>query len=216
MQDLHNIYLELQLELVKNFVAYIPTILSENGLLDEIASEVKELQGIEIDITQKDKLLLFDSNLKLIVSPNFEELQPFYKKNISLQKNCFKLLEFSQTLSEDSFDYLYVSYHKRLNNYIIASSFLIEIFENNCPPEIKSKQTLFVIQNEIFNTHLIELQETVGFIYELPQNETINTSKTETKLEKSFVINDAKSKKSPLSKKEAIDYLLATVFKPKK
>lgn len=216
MQDLHNIYLELQLELVKNFVAYIPTILSENGLLDDIASEVKELQGIEIDTKQRDKLLLFDSNLKLVISPNFEELQPFYKKNISLQKNCFKLLEFSQTLSEDSFDYLYVNYHKRLHNYITASSFLIEIFENNCPPELKSKQTLFVIQNEIFNTHLIELQETVGFIYDLPHNETINTSKTETKSEKSFVINDVKSKKSPLSKKEAIDYLLATVFKPKK
>ena len=79
-----------------------------------------------------------------------------------------------------------------------------------------SKQALFVIQNNIFNTHLIELQETVDFIYELPDNETNNKFKTENKTEKSFKINDVKTKKPPLSKKEAVDYLLATVFKAKK
>lgn len=215
-QDLHNIYLELQLELVKNFVAYIPTILSENGTLDDIASEIKVMHDIDIDLTQKDKLILFDSNCKIIVSPTFEEMKPFYIKNINLQKNCFKLLELSQSLSEDSFDYLYVNYLKRLNGYINASNFLLEIFENNCPSELICKQTLFVIQNDIFNTHLIELQGTVGFIYELPNNETSITSKTENRTEKSFIKNDAKSKKSPISKKEAVDYLLATVFKPKK
>ncbi|MBY0485567.1 MAG: hypothetical protein K2P85_00005, partial [Flavobacteriaceae bacterium] len=99
-------------------MAYVPTILSENGLLDDIASEIKVLHDIQIDLTQKDKLLLFDSNLKLIVSPTFEEMKSFYIKNINLQKNCFKLLELRQTLSEDSFDYLYVKYLKRLNGYI--------------------------------------------------------------------------------------------------
>lgn len=110
MQDNHNLYLELHLELVKNFVAYIPTVLSENGLLEEIASEIKALHDIEINVTHKDKLLLFDSNINLIVSPDFEELKPFYSKNIDLQKNNFKLIELSKTLSEESFDYLYHNY----------------------------------------------------------------------------------------------------------
>lgn len=89
MQDIHNLYLELHLELVKNFVAYIPIVLSENGLLEEIASEIKALHDIEINVTHKDKLLLFDSDINLIVSPNFDELKPFYTKKHWTSKKQF-------------------------------------------------------------------------------------------------------------------------------
>ena len=217
MQDIHNLYLELHLELVKNFVAYIPTVLSENGLLEEIASEIKALQDIEINVTHKDKLLLFDSNINLIVSPNFEELKLFYTKNISLQKNNFKLIELSKSLLDESFDYLYHNYLNKLNGYINASSFLVDNFETNCPKDLQPKRTLFVIQNELFINHLDELQKTIDFIYnyDLAENPLENNI-PETNKENSTEINNIKTKKSPLSKKDALDYLLATVFRAKK
>lgn len=217
MQDIHNLYLELHLELVKNFVAYIPTVLSENGLLEEIASEIKALQDIEINVTHKDKLLLFDSNINLIVSPNFDELKPFYTKNISLQKNNFKLIELSKTLSEESFDYLYHIYLNKLNGYINASSFLVDNFETNCPQDLQPKRTLFVIQNELFINHLNELQKTIDFIYnyDLEEN-SLENNIPEANKENSTELNNIKTKKSPLSKKDALDYLLATVFRAKK
>lgn len=217
MQDIHNLYLELHLELVKNFVAYLPTVLSENGLLEEIASEIKALHDIEINVTHKDKLLLFDSDINLIVSPNFEELKPFYTKNISLQKNNFKLIELSKSLSDESFDYLYHNYLNKLNGYINASSFLIDNFESNCPQDLQPKRTLFVIQNELFINHLNELQKTIDFIYnyDLVENSLENNT-PETNKENSSALNNLKTKKSPLSKKDALDYLLSTVFRAKK
>lgn len=217
MQDIHNLYLEVHLELVKNFVAYIPTVLSENGLLEEIASEIKALQDIEINVTHKDKLLLFDSNINLIVSPNFEELKPFYTKNIDLQKNNFKLIELSKSLSDESFDYLYHNYLSKLNGYINASSFLVDNFEDNCPQDIQPKRTLFVIQNELFINHLNELQKTIDFIYNYDLDEnSLENNMPETNKENSTELNNIKTKKSPLSKKDALDYLLASVFKAKK
>ena len=217
MQDIHNLYLELHLELVKNFVAYIPTVLSENGLLEEIASEIKALHDIEINISHKDKLLLFDSDINLIVSPNFEQLKPFYTKNIELQKNNFKLIEFSKTLSDESFDYLYHNYLNKLNGYINASSFLVDNFEDNCPQDLQPKKTLFVIQNNLFIDHLNELQNTIDFIYnyDLDENSLENNIPGNNK-ENSTELNNIKTKKSPLSKKDALDYLLATVFRAKK
>lgn len=217
MQDIHNLYLELHLELVKNFIAYIPTVLSENVLLEEIASEIKALHDIEINVTHKDKLLLFDSNINLIVSPNFEELKPFYTKNIDLQKNNFKLIELSKSLSEESFDYLYHNYLNKLNGYINASSFLVDNFEINCPQDLQPKRTLFVIQNELFINHLNELQKTIDFIYnyDLVEN-SLENNMPETNKENSTELNNIKTKKSPLSKKDALDYLLASVFKAKK
>lgn len=219
MQDIHNLYLELHLELVKNFVAYIPTVLSENGLLEEIASEIKALQDIEINVTHKDKLLLFDSNINLMVSPNFEELKLFYSKNISLQKNNFKLIELSKTLSDETFDYLYHNYLNKLNGYINASSFLVDNFETNCPQDLQPKKTLFVIQNELFINHLNELQNTIDFIYNSDHDEndrSLENNSTENYIDNSSELNNLKTKKSPLSKKDALDYLLATVFKAKK
>ena len=217
MQDIHNLYLELHLELLKNFVAYIPTVLSENGFLEEIASEIKALQDIEINVTHKDKLLLFDSDINLIVSPNFEELKPFYTKNISLQKNNFKLIELSKTLSDESFDYLYHNYLNKLNGYINASSFLVDNFETNCPQDLQPKKTLFVIQNELFINHLNELQNTIDFIYNYDLDKySFENNISETNKENLTELNNIKTKKSPLSKKDALDYLLATVFKAKK
>lgn len=217
MQDIHNLYLELHLELVKNFIAYIPTVLSENGLLEEIASEIKALHDIEINVTHKDKLLLFDSDINLIVSPNFEELKSFYTKNIELQKNNFKLIELSKSLSDESFDYLYHNYLNKLNGYINASSFLVDNFEINCPQDLQPKRTLFVIQNELFINHLNELQNTIDFIYNYDLDESsLENNIPETNKENSTELNNLKTKKSPLSKKDALDYLLASVFKAKK
>ncbi|GEC77938.1 hypothetical protein [Flavobacterium aquatile] len=217
MQDIHNLYLELQLELVKNFIAYIPTVLSENGLLEEIASEIKALHYIETNLSHKDKLLLFDSDINLIVSPNFEELKPFYAKNIELQKNNFKLIELSKTLSDESFDYLYHNYLNKLNGYINASGFLVDNFESNCPQDLQPKRTLFVIQNELFINHLNELQKTIDFIYNYDLDEnSLENNIPETNKENSTELNNIKTKKSPLSKKDALDYLLASVFKAKK
>lgn len=219
MQDIHNLYLELQLELVKNFVVYIPTIFSEYGLLDNIASEIKALHDIEIDLTQKDKLLLFDNDIKLIVSPKFQELQSFYLKNASLQKNCFKFMELSQNLSDDNFDYLYLSYFNRLDNYLIVSSYLLEIFESNCPKEIISKKIIFEIQHNVFSNHLEELQNTIDYIYNNPKNDeevVLNDNQNNLTAKDKSKSKTNKSENSPISKKEAIDYLLANVFTSKK
>ena len=218
MQDLHNIYLELQLELVKNFVVYIPTILSENGFLDEIANEVKVLHDIEIDLTKKDKLLLFDTDLKLIVSPKLQELQSFYLKNASLQKNCFKFMELSQKLSDDNFDYLYLNYFNRLNNYLLASGYLLEIFESNCPKEIISKKSIFEIQHSVFLDHLEDLQKTIDYIYNNPKNEeedVLNDNENNSNVLNKSNSKTNKSENSQITKKEAIDYLLANVFTSK-
>lgn len=217
MHHIHNLYLELHLELVKNFIAYIPTVLSENGLLEEIASEIKALQDIDINVTHKDKLLLFDSDINLIVSPNFDEVKPFYTKNIELQKNNFKLIELSKTLSDESFDYLYHNYLNKLNGYINASSFLVDNFEDNCPQDLQPKKTLFVIQNNLFINHLNELQKTIDFIYNYELDESsLENNIPEINKENSTALNNLKTKKSPLSKKDALDYLLASVFKAKK
>lgn len=219
MQDIHNLYLELHLELVKNFIAYIPTVLSENGLLEEIASEIKALHDIEINVTHKNKLLLFDSNINLLVSPNFDELKPFYTKNIELQKNNFKLIELSKSLSDESFDYLYHNYLNKLNGYINASSYLVDNFEINCPQDLQPKRILFVIQNELFINHLNELQKTIDFIYnyDLDENDrSLENNSTDIDNVNSTELNNIKTKKSPLSKKDALDYLLSSVFRAKK
>lgn len=223
MSDLHNLYLELHLELVKNMVLYVPTILTDSGVLDEIVTEFKSLNGKDLDLKDKEKLLLFDNNMNLIVSPDFEALRPFYIKSISLQQNCFKFLELSQTLSLDSFEYAYLNYLSRLNSYINASEFLLDIFDKYCPKELLSKRTLFVMQDELFRNHLIELQQTINFIFESPEKEKNNdsenkntTSNLDTIDENStYDLKKKKSTKATFTKKDAIDYLLATVFKPK-
>jgi hypothetical protein len=163
MSDLHNIYLELHQELIKNLVVYIPTNLIENNSIVEIISELKTLHGIELNLENKDKLLLFDSSFNLIVSPELNSLLPFYSKSINLQKNSYKFLELCQTLSDDSFDFIYLNYLEKLKDYINASEILSNEIETICPKNIVSKKNIFIQQNEIFKNHLVELEFTIGF-----------------------------------------------------
>lgn len=104
-----------------------------------------------------------------------------------------------------------------MNGYINASSFLVDNFENNCPQDLQPKKTLFVIQNNLFITHLNELQKTIDFIYNYDHIEnSLENNIPETKEENFSELNNLKNKKSPISKKDALDYLLATVFRAKK
>ena len=128
-------------------------------------------------------------------------------------------MELSQKLSDDNFDYLYLNYLNRLNNYLIASSYLLEIFESNCPKEIISKKIIFEIQHNMFLNHIEELQKTIDFIYNDPKNEeedVLNHNLNNSNVVNNSNIKTNKSENSPITKKEAIDYLLANVFTSKK
>lgn len=202
MTDLKFKYSELCNELYRNFIYYVPL-----SVLD-----MEEFEDIHNDLRPNiDKVICFDDNL-IIVEKSIDSTT-LLNKSIRLQNNCFKLIGYKDTLGNSSFNYLSINYFKQLQSFTNLSILLSNSFEDNFPTKDKGIQTLFNSQSLVFKTHLAEVEEITGL-----KTQNLEQKVNDKPLFKDFssqLPKGSKSKKVKFTKEDAIEYLLATVFKPK-
>lgn len=108
-----------------------------------------------------DRITYIDEELNFIYE-NSLGFSTLLLKSGKLKNNCFKLIEYKETLSASSFNYLSENYLKQLETYAFLSNQLSLYFEKNSPEKDANTLTLFNCQSINFNSHIVEVEKITG------------------------------------------------------
>lgn len=152
MSELNLKYNELCNEIFRNYIFYIPISIFDSEDFEKLTKEDKLLIN---------KIIYIDNDLQF-VDNSCLDFQTLLTKSSKLKNNCFKLLEFKESLNEISFNYLSENYLKQLETYTFFSNQLSLYFEKNSPVKDANTKALFNCQNLNFNTHIAEVEKITG------------------------------------------------------
>lgn len=163
MNDFDEISIKLIDELLKNLVFFIPFELIDNPIFNEII----EITNFSIDDKLVDeyidRFLFFDESFDIRRVESFETVEiNLGNKIIELQKNCFKIAQLKDNLGIESFNYFYQKYIKQLNSYLYGSELMITNYDELYPESPKIGKNMIVMQEAVLQSHLIEVEETIG------------------------------------------------------
>lgn len=179
MSELNSKYNELSNEIYRNFIFYIPM-----SILN--MEEFKKLPEDSIWII--NRIIYIDDDLNFIYE-NSLEFPTILIKSRKLKTNCFKLLEYKEELSENSFNYLSENYLTQLEAYTFFANQLSLYFEKNSPVKDSITQALFNYQNLNFNTHIAEVEKITGYKAQTFNQQTFIQEVKETPVYKRFSFN---------------------------
>ena len=148
--------------------------------------EFKKLPEESISII--NRIIYIDDDLNFIYK-NSLEFPTLLIKSGKLKTNCFKLLEYKEELSENSFNYLSENYLKQLETYTFFSNQLSLYFEQNSPVKDAITKALFNCQNLNFNTHIAEVEKITGHKAQTFNQQTYIQEVKETPVYKRFSFN---------------------------
>ena len=194
MSDLNSKYNELINEVFKYFIFYIPKSILEIEQFKDLAKETVWTEKY------MDKLTYIDEDFNFIID-DVMELTTLLQKSSTLKNNCFKLIEYKETLGEYSFNYLAESYLKQLEFYTFFSNQLSLYFEKNSPVKDSTTQALFNFQNLNFNNHLVEVEKITGLKAQNFNQHNFIQEVKKTTVFKRFIIN------LPLTEKYFRDFI---------
>ena len=117
MSELNSKYNELSNEIYRNFIFYIPMSILDMEEFKKLPDETKSVI---------DRITYIDEDLNFIYE-NSLGFSTLLLKSGKLKNNCFKLIEYKETLSASSFNYLSENYLKQLETYAFFSNQLERI-----------------------------------------------------------------------------------------
>lgn len=135
-----------------------------------------------------NRIIYIDDDLNFIYE-NSLEFPTILIKSRKLKTNCFKLLEYKEELSENSFNYLSENYLTQLEAYTFFANQLSLYFEKNSPVKDSITQALFNYQNLNFNTHIAEVEKITGYKAQTFNQQTFIQEVKETPVYKRFSFN---------------------------
>lgn len=135
-----------------------------------------------------NRIIYIDDDLNFIYE-NSLEFQTLLIKSGKLKTNCFKLLEYKEELSENSFNYLSENYLTQLEAYTYFANQLSLYFEKNSPVKDANTKALFNCQNLNFNTHIAEVEKITGHKAQTFNQQTFIQEVKETPVYKRFSFN---------------------------
>lgn len=206
MNDLHKKYQELNLELLKNFVFYIPFELIDNQIF------YQTIDTLNLQVTQKmvekyvDMFLIFDDNLNIKEVESYETLIAANgEKIIKLSNNSFELAQLKDTLGTASFNFIFDKYLEQLNTYSEITEMLVENYDILYPNTIKVPKNMIILQQNILKTHLEEIEKKVGIIAEKLSSTELITNIVKNEPFNQFI--EKKSNKNIVKIKPFIDFI---------
>lgn len=152
MSELNSKYNELINEIFRNFIFYIPMSILDMEEFKKLPDETKSVI---------DRITYIDEELNFIYE-NSLGFSTLLLKSGKLKNNCFKLIEYKETLSASSFNYLSENYLKQLETYAFLSNQLSLYFEKNSPEKDANTLALFNCQSINFNSHIAEVEKITG------------------------------------------------------
>ncbi|WP_324324301.1 hypothetical protein [Flavobacterium sp.] len=152
MSELNLKYNELCNEIFRNFIFYIPMSILDMEEFKKLPDESKSVI---------DRITYMDDDLNFIYE-NSLGFSTLLLKSGKLKNNCFKLIEYKETLSASSFSYLSENYLKQLEAYTFFANQLLLYFEKNSPEKDPNTKSLFNCQSLNFNTHITEVEKITG------------------------------------------------------
>ncbi|HCQ12058.1 MAG TPA: hypothetical protein DIU01_02085 [Flavobacterium sp.] len=161
--DLSSKMTSLTNEITKNFAFYIPYEIIDNGTVME------NLEIVNFQITQEfvdeyvDRFLYFDDYFDIKKVEDYNPLRISNpKKVLSLQNNCFEIVQLKDSLGIESFNYFYNSYIERIRSFLAASELMISNYDELYPQSPRTPKAILIMQEAILKTHLIEVEEKIG------------------------------------------------------
>lgn len=149
------------------------------------------------------------------------EISELTFKIINLSKNTFKLFEFKESLKAETFNFILEKYIAQLDFYHNVATLLAENYDKFCILQTKELKKIIELQQLIIKNHYTEIQN--KFNSQSKKTDSLDLSKLPDKLNfRKELINssqeikkyifDKKKVKIKLTKQDAIDFLLKTVF----
>lgn len=135
-----------------------------------------------------DRITYIDEDLNFIYE-NSLGFSTLLLKSGKLKNNCFKLIEYKETLSASSFNYLSENYLKQLETYAFFSNQLSLYFEKNSPEKDANTLALFNCQSINFNSHIAEVEKITGLKAQTFNQQNFIQEVKETPVFKKFSFN---------------------------
>jgi len=145
MSELNLKYKELCNEIFRNFIFYIPMSVLDMEEFKKLPEETKSIIN---------RITYMDDNLNFICENSLGFSTILLKSN-KLKTNCFKLIEYKETLSSSSFNYLSESYLKQLETYTFLSDQLLLYFEKTHQRKTQI-QNLYSIAKDLTSIHTLQ------------------------------------------------------------
>jgi len=142
-----------------------------------------------------DRITYMDDDLNFIYE-NSLGFSTLLLKSGKLKNNCFKLIEYKETLSASSFSYLSENYLKQLEAYTFFANQLLFYFEKNSPEKDSNTKSLFNCQSLNFNTHIAEIEKITGLKAQNFNQQNFIQEVKETPVFKRFSFNIPPKEKS--------------------
>ncbi|SHI71325.1 hypothetical protein [Flavobacterium terrae] len=185
MSELNSKYNELINEIFRNFIFYIPISILDMEEFKKLPEESKSVI---------DRITYIDEDLNFVYE-NSLGFSTLLLKSSKLKNNCFKLIEYKETLNAISFSYLSENYLKQLETYAFFSNQLSLYFEKNSPDKDINTQALFNCQSLNFNTHIAEVEKITGLKVQNFNQQNFIQEVKETPVFKRFSVNLAPREK---------------------
>lgn len=186
MTDLNSKYTELTNEIFRNFIFYIPMSILDMEEFKKLPDETKSVI---------DRITYIDEDLNFIYE-NSLGFSTLLLKSGKLKNNCFKLIEYKETLSASSFNFLSENYLKQLETYAFFSNQLSLYFEKNSPEKDANTLALFNCQSINFNSHIVEVEKITGLKAQTFNQQNFIQEVKETPVFKKFSFNIKPKEKS--------------------
>jgi hypothetical protein len=179
--NLELIYDEMNLNILKHFIFYIPT--------NEIT---KKLYDSESLIKMDKKIFYLNSDFNIIDYPDTNPLD-FLNKPKLLKSNYFKILELKNEINNDAFVLFYKTYLKQLNAFTEIADLVNKNIQKDIPNCIKEVSEYVNYNFFILNEHLTSIKEIEPSLNQIIiQNEKLDIGvldKLPNQLKNSFIPN---------------------------
>ncbi|MFD2890851.1 hypothetical protein ACFS5J_02360 [Flavobacterium chuncheonense] len=155
MIDLHTKTNQLNKELYKNFIFYIPSYLMlEMYNINQLSNEQYEMFEPYLD-----KVSYTDDN-----DWQIHKTVPFNKdylleKTYRLRSNILSIFELKESLKPETFQYIFEKYHEQISVHKTITALLVEHYDSNCPEKSEDLKNLFLSQQNILATHYNEIEK---------------------------------------------------------
>jgi len=154
MTELQIKYDEVCFEIYKNFVFYIPDFFLDSDYFKDFFISIEQYA---------DKIIYIDNDFNFIFnSEKSLDLSIVFFKSEKLKNNIFRLIDYKESLSAVSFDFISESYLKQVVYISIISNQLLNLFNDKSPDKDSNIKALFIYQSLNFEMHLKEVEMLTG------------------------------------------------------
>jgi hypothetical protein len=179
--NLELIYDEMNLNILKHFIFYIPT--------NEITKKLYDSESLS---KMKKKVFYLNGDFNIIEYPDKNPLE-FLNKPKLLKSNYFKILELKNEINYDAFILFYKTYLKQLNAFTEIADLVNENIQKDIPNCINEVLDYVNYNFFILNEHLTSIKEIEPSLNQIiTQNEKLDIGvldKLPNQLKNSFIPN---------------------------